>query len=102
VATGSKAAAAGFGFTAMLGLVAAMGFTNRSSAAQPHPAAQLPAAPAQVVVVHPGDGTNEATSSATANSLAPASSGPIRLSAQPTVRQAQASSAPTGTTHGSR
>ncbi|HEY3485864.1 MAG TPA: hypothetical protein VGK49_10795 [Ilumatobacteraceae bacterium] len=103
-AAGSKVAAAGIGFAAMLGLVGVMGVTGRSSAAKPQPAAQLPASPAQVIVViHPADGTaTQTTASATAGSIAAASSQPIVLSAQPTVRQAPASPAPTGQTNGSR
>lgn len=103
-ATGSKVAAAGIGFAAMLGLVAVMGFAGRSSATKPQLAGQLAAPPAQiVVVVHPADGAaTQATASATAGPIVAASSQPIVLSAQPTVRQAPPSPAPAGQTNGSR
>ncbi len=103
-ASGSKVAAAGFGFAAMLSLVAVMGVAGRPSVAAPQPAAQLPAAPAQiVVVVHPADGTTaQVGTPATASPVPVSSSQPIVLSAQPTVRQAPASQAPTGQTNGSR
>lgn len=102
VANGSKVAAAGFGFAAMLGLVAGMGYAGRSSAApQPAPA---PAAPAQVVVViHPADGSAAQVGTPTVlGAVTASSSQPIVLSAQPTVRQAPVSQAPTGQTNGSR
>ena len=100
-ASGSKVAAAGFGFAAMLGLVAAMGYAGRSSATAPQPA-PAPAGPAQVVVViHPADGSAPVAAAAPGG-VASSSSQPIVLSAQPTVRQAPASQAPTGQTNGSR
>lgn len=103
VAQGSKVAAAGFGLSAMLGLVAAMGYASTSSTPAPRPEPTA-AAPAQIVVVlHPA---NESAAPPTAPSTAPtvttSPSQPIVLSAQPTVRQAPASQAPTGQTNGSR
>jgi hypothetical protein len=102
-ARGSKIAAAGLGVTAMLGLVAAMGFANSTSASTP-PAPVETVPPAQIVVViHPADGT--AGSNAVAGSpgvLATTPTQPIVLSAQPTVRQAPASQAPAAQTNGSR
>jgi hypothetical protein len=102
-AAGSKIAAAGFGFAAMLGLVAAMGYASRSSAAAPQPA-PTPAVPTQVVVViHPAAGSAASvTAPASPGARTASSSEPIVLSAQPTVRQAPASQAPAGQTNGSR
>jgi hypothetical protein len=101
-ASGSKVAAAGFGFAAMLGVIAAMGYAGRSSATTPQPA-PAPAAPAQVlVVIHPADGSATPVAAAAPGGVASSSSQPIVLSAQPTVSQAPASQAPTGQTNGSR
>ncbi|NLA34677.1 MAG: hypothetical protein GX868_03195 [Actinobacteria bacterium] len=101
-ATGSKIAAAGMGFAAMLSLVAAMGYAGRSAASAPP--ASAPSAPAPVmVVIHPADGTAApAKTAVTPGAASAALRQPISLSAQPTVRQAPASPAPTGRTNGSR
>ncbi len=116
VANGSKVAAAGVGFAAMLGLVGAMGYAGRSSAASVPPELTPAASPQIVVVIHPAEGsTTPAAASATAapDTTTASSSQPIVLSAQqtftqapaaqPTVRQAPAASpAPTAQTNGSR
>lgn len=97
VGSGSKIAATGIGFTAMLGLVAAMGYAGRTSASESTPE---PTVPTQVVVVlHPAEGGG---STSAADGAAPATNEPIALTAQPVVRQAPASDAPTGRTNGSR
>jgi hypothetical protein len=108
VAQGSKIAATALGVTAMLGMVYAMGAAanNATAAAATAPAAA--AAPAQVVVViHPAAGTGvaaaaTATANANAGAVQAASTQPIALSAQPTVRQAPASQAPAATSRGSK
>jgi hypothetical protein len=106
-ARGSKIAAAGLGLTTMLGLVAAMGYSRASSVSTP-PVPTAPASPPQVVVViHPADAT-PATGvvPGVAEQAATVPLQPIVLNAQPTVRQAPASPAPTqapaGRTHASR
>ena len=102
-AQGSKIAAAGFGVTAMLGLVAAMGFASTTSASTPPAPMETVSAAQVVVVVHPADGTAGSTTVAgSPNVVAASPSRPIVLSAQPTVRQAPASHAPTAKTNGSR
>jgi hypothetical protein len=102
-ARGSKIAAAGLGVTAMLGLVAAMGFVSTTSASTP-PAPVETVPPVQVVVVvHPADGTADSTAVADLPGVVAATPAPpIVLSAQPTVRQAPASQAPAAKTNGSR
>lgn len=100
VASGSKIAATGVGFTAMLGLVAAMGFAGRSSEPENFPVVS-PTAPTQiVVVVHPAGGS--ATEAGSSGAVGAAADGPVPLTAQPTVRQAPPSQSPSGRTNGSR
>ena len=108
VATGSKIAAAGFGMTMTLGLVAAMGIAGRASASDTQPPAPA-ALPQVVVVIHPADSPAApaapgavATVGAAAPPATAAPAPPVVLSAQPTVRPAPASAAPSGRTHGSR
>ena len=103
VASGSKVAAAGVGFAAMLGLVAAMGAAARSAPTTDPPA--TPSAARSEVVVRIPTAAPPATDPP---GMAPAvetpapSSLPIPLQARPTVRQAPQSPAPSARTHGSR
>jgi len=90
-AGGAKIAAAGIGFTAMLGLVAAMGYADHSSDPEPPPmpAPTAPAAPPNIVVViHP---SAEPTASAVTVVANPAGSSnqPTVLTAQPKVISTQ-------------
>lgn len=114
-ARGTKIAAAGFGLATMLGLVGAMGYTNRpANAAQPaaQPAAALTAPPPIVVVIHrnqqvAGSATGvpqlpAAPAGASTAVAVSAPAAPIALTAQPVVKQAPAAQAPTAATHGSR
>ncbi|MGA0878573.1 MAG: hypothetical protein ACO3SP_05585 [Ilumatobacteraceae bacterium] len=103
VASGSKIAATGIGFTAMLGLVAAMGLAERSS--QPEPQSQpVATVPTQVVIVvhEAGAAGVSAGSPAVVGNSTVSNDQPVVLTAQPVVRQAPASQAPAGRTNGSR
>lgn len=112
-AQGSRIAAAGVGMVSMFGIVAGLGWAQRSTAAEP-PAPVPTVAPAQViVVVHHTNGTTTvgadatgATSTgATTPGVVPAAApvaAPIPLVAQPTVRPAPAAQPANGSTHGSR
>lgn len=107
VAVGSKVFATGVGFTTMLGLVAAMGFANRSSSTEVPPIPVTPSTePVQVVVMlHSADGSVRPLG-APADIGAPSNvADPVVLTAEPVVRQAPVSAAtPTlsGRTSGSR
>ena len=100
-ASGSRIAAAGGGLAAMLGLVAVFGLIERSVAADP----VQPVGTAQsqvVVVIHRGDPARPADSAGSAVAVAPAS-GPIALTARPTVTGAPpVAQTPAATTNGSR
>lgn len=108
VAVGSKVVATGAGFTAMLGLVAAMGFANRSSSAEVPPIPVMPATdPVQVVVMlHSADGSvRPLGTSAEAGATSNVAADPVVLTAQPVVRPAPVSAVsptPSGRTSGSR
>ncbi len=117
-AQGSRIAAAGVGMVSMFGIVAGLGWAQRSTAAEP-PAPAPTVAPAQViVVVHHTNGTTTVGATSTgATSTGATSTGvttpgvvpaaapvaaPIPLVAQPTVRPAPAAQPANGSTHGSR
>jgi hypothetical protein len=120
IGQGSKVAAVGAGVATMLGLVAAMGWADRpstdltstdltSTGLTATVAAPTPAPAQVVVVIHPAGGspapaidTSGAPTAPTAPGSVVVPSAPIVLTAQPTVRQAPVSTAPTGQTNGSR
>lgn len=100
VATGSKIVATAIGFTTMLGLVASMGIANRTTDSEA-PSESLPVVPTQVLVDPPAGPLSEETS-ASADPASATTNEPIVLTAQPVVRQAPTSQAPSGRTNGSR
>ena len=103
-ASGARIGAAGLGLATMCGLVAVMGLSRISTAAQA-PAAVAVAPNQVVVVVHR---TSTATSAGGERLATPVTTGtpisaPITLTARPTVRAAaQSPSTPTVHTNGSR
>lgn len=116
IASNSKIAVTGIGFTTMLGLVAVMGFVKRSSESETPLVPPSPTIPTQVVAVHPVDvqasvattvsNTEttlvEAASVPASTTSVPVTSSPVVTTTQPTVTQAPVTQAPSGHTNGSR
>jgi hypothetical protein len=104
----SRIAAAGVGMATMFGVVAGLGYAQRSgataAATEPQPPIPQPAAQVYVVVHHTTAGDTATASGAVQGSSGTSSAAvPIPLTAQRTVVPAPAAaSAPVAQTHGSR